>query len=122
MSSFGILAILIVLGTLAHWFRRAWRVDIPVSPRPYQIACAVGVALALLALAGAGGAPAWTAFALGTLFLYLSVTGAQRTDDAAITVGATIPAFTAVDDEGNPFDSASLAGSRVLLKFFRGHW
>ena len=59
---------------------------------------------------------------LAAFLLYLTATGAQKVADEGIQVGDTIPAFTAPDDEGNEFDSASLAGSRVLIKFFRGHW
>ena len=39
-----------------------------------------------------------------------------------LQVGATIPAFDALDEHGERFDSASLEGHPVLIKFFRAHW
>jgi peroxiredoxin len=46
----------------------------------------------------------------------------QQLGDDAIAVGSTIPSFTATDEHGKIFDSQSLAGQPVLIKFFRGHW
>jgi peroxiredoxin len=47
----------------------------------------------------------------------------QTLDTArSIKVGDTIPHFTATDGNGNTFDSASLQGHLVLIKFFRAHW
>ena len=54
-------------------------------------------------------------------YMVLNYLAPQRAQ-AAIEVGQTIPAFSALDEHGNVFDSGSLAGSRVLIKFFRGHW
>ena len=51
----------------------------------------------------------------------VSSTAVQAQEDT-IKVGDTIPAFSGVDDQGTPFNSSSLAGKRVLIKFFRGHW
>jgi hypothetical protein len=39
-----------------------------------------------------------------------------------IQVGDKIPHFTALDDQGATFDSTSLSGHLVLVKFFRAHW
>ena len=41
--------------------------------------------------------------------------------EKAIQVGDTIPRFTAPDGRGETFDSASLNGHLVLIKFFRAH-
>ena len=79
--------------------------------------------LAIVALyIGASPNSAGWAVALAALFLYLTSTGAQKVSGATIDVGDKLPSFTAPDENGNTFDSASLSGSRVLLKFFRGHW
>ena len=122
MPSLGITALMIVLATTGWWFWRAWRVNIPASRVAFQLCWGLGFILAVFAVARAEGSAAWWAFALGAMFLYLSATGAQRSGDGEIAVGDTLPDFTGVDDQGNAFDSASLAGTRVLLKFFRGHW
>jgi peroxiredoxin len=55
------------------------------------------------------------------LFLYFLFTGSQK-NQTTLSIGDAMPAFTAVDDDGEVFDSAALAGTPVLLKFFRGHW
>ena len=39
-----------------------------------------------------------------------------------VKLGDPLPAFTALDDEEEKFDIRSLAGTPLLLKFFRGHW
>ncbi len=123
MSTLGTIAFILVVGTAARWFWRAYRVDIPVSAARFQALWAAGLVLAAIALTGAdSGALAPWALGLAALFLYLSSTGRQRIGTEAIEVGATIPAFSLADDRGETFDSAELAGSRVLLKFFRGHW
>lgn len=118
----GIAALCLTLAAVGRWFWRAWRVDIPRSPRAFQAVWAGGLLLGLIALGSAGGAAAWWAVALSSLMLYLSTTGKQKTGTDAIRVGDTVPAFTAPDADDALFDSASLAGQRFLLKVFRGHW
>ncbi|MGD9603211.1 MAG: hypothetical protein AB7O21_16405 [Gammaproteobacteria bacterium] len=119
----GIAALVLTLGTVSYWFWRAFRVDIPASPRMFMLAWGTGLGLGLLALTRPGaGAAAWWAIGLSTMMLYLSATARQKLAGDRIGVGDVLPRFAALDADGNPFDSASLAGSRVLLKFFRGHW
>jgi peroxiredoxin len=59
---------------------------------------------------------------VSAFFLFSIAIGDQKLADDAIQVGATIPAFTATDEHGHTFDSQSLAGHPVLIKFFRAHW
>ncbi len=58
------------------------------------------------------------------VFLPFTIYVSPQTLDTArsIKVGDTIPHFTAVDGRGETFDSASLHGHLVLIKFFRAHW
>ena len=123
LSMAGIAALVVILAATARWFWRAYRVDIPASPRLFVAAWAAGLVLALLGWTrgGANTAAAW-GIGVALLMLYLAATGRQRVGSTAIKVGDIVPAFTAVDEHGAQFDSASLAGSRFLLKFFRGHW
>lgn len=124
MIDLGLLGLLIILGTLGTWFWRAWRVKIPTStPYPFIILWALGFVLGLVALIG-GTESAYASWAVGVgaVMLYLVFTGAQKVSDNMVNVGDQIPAFTATDDQGSTFDSSSLAGSKVLIKFFRGHW
>lgn len=121
-TSLGLLALIIVLVTTLLWFYRAFRVAIPRNPAPFAFGWGIGGGLGLLAFILAGGAAAAWAIGLGFLFLYLVSTGAQRAGEDMIRVGDTIPAFTATDAAGEPFDSSELTGKPVLIKFFRGHW
>jgi hypothetical protein len=124
MIDFGLLGLLIVLGTMGLWFWRAFQVNIPIStPYPYILLWAIGVALAIVALVGGteSGYASW-AVGVGAFLLYTMFTGSQKVSDNMINVGDQIPVFTGVNDQGEIFNSANLAGSKVLIKFFRGHW
>ena len=62
------------------------------------------------------------AVTLSGFFLWLLTQAEMPTDTITVKVGDQLHPFTAVTDSGEPFDSSALDGSRVLLKFFRGHW
>ena len=124
MIDLGLLGLLIILVTTGTWFWRAWRVRIPTStPYPFIMLWAFGLVLGIVALMGEteSSYAAW-AVGVGVSLLYLIFTGAQKVSDTMINVGDQIPAFNGTNDEGETFDSSSLSGSRVLIKFFRGHW
>ena len=121
---FAYLFLMLVSGVL--WFRAAGRVALPKNRSRYVFSWVVAALLGVLALAGEpgwlGGAPA----ALGTFFacfglLTVSISRQKLAADA-ITVGLSIPHFSAPDEHGETFDSSILAGHPVLIKFFRGHW
>lgn len=119
----GLIALALLLVSAAHWFWRAIRVNIPLSFTIYRGLWLAGVLLAGFAWYHNPEDPfAPTALALGAVLVYLIFTGRQRTSSHAIAVGDTIPHFSAIDADGLPFDSSSLEGKRILLKFFRGHW
>ena len=123
MQYLGIVALLMVVATMVRWFWRAWRVNVPKTPYLFQGLSVVALVLGIVPLYQGTGDPfAPLAVGLAVLFLYLTSTGAQKVDGAMINVGDTLPAFTALNENGETFDSASLAGSGLLLKFFRGHW
>ena len=124
MIDLGLLGLLIVLGTMGLWFWRAFRVNIPTStPYPYISLWAIGVVLGIVALVGETESDyaSW-AVGVGAVLLYTMFTGSQKVSDSMINVGDQIPAFTGTNDQGETFDSSSLADSKVLIKFFRGHW
>ena len=123
VQNLGLASLLVGLLATGRWFQIAWRVDIPRDPKLFRIAWGAGLLLGIAALVwGASDGFAPWGVGIGVLLLYLSFTGAQRADGELVEVGDAIPAFAGVDDTGAEFDSASLIGSRVLLKFFRGHW
>lgn len=122
----GVVAFLLVAGSMALWARRIKRVQIPTDRRGF-VACWVGgAALGILALTqGAGwvgGIPAGIAALAGILFSALVYISPQKVADNAIRVGESLRDFTAVDENGDDFSIGSIAGRPVLLKFFRGHW
>jgi len=120
----GLSALIVVLGTMTFWFWCCFKVKIPPST-PYQFIFfyLVGIALGCISLTSepAISHASW-AIGLGTIFLYLILTGAQKVGDHMLKVGDTIPAFYGFDDQNSEFDSSSLEGKRVLIKFFRGFW
>ena len=123
MEKFGLIGFVIILAASGRWFWRAWQVNVPSTPRVFQVLLGTGLALGVLSIyLGQGDAFAPWAIGLAAFLLYLTATGAQSVADDGIQVNDAIPAFVAPDDSGNDFDSASLAGSRALIKFFRGHW
>jgi hypothetical protein len=111
---------------MALWAQRIKRVQIPADRRGF-VACWVGgAALGILALTqGAGwvgGIPAGIAAVAGTFFSALVYISPQKVADNAVQVGESLRGFTALDENGDDFSIASVAGKPVLLKFFRGHW
>jgi len=88
----------------------------------FAIALVLGV-LALLTDPGLlGGIAAGVGASAGAIFLGLQTLAGQVPATPAVSVGAPILDFTAPDENGEPFDLASLRGKPYLLKFFRGHW
>ena len=114
-----------VCGGLIWWFRQAMRVALPENRVPFVAWMIAGGALAGVGLVLDSSWLATTLAALGILgavFVLGTVAISRQKTTGAIAVGDTIPTFQTLDEDGEPFRSASLAGSPVLLKFFRGHW
>lgn len=78
------------------------------------------------AIVGLSTAPVIAPAAVGITMsgLFLGLLSIRKTPIGAITVavGGHILPFSAQSATGSQFDSASFAGQRVLLKFFRGSW
>jgi len=122
----GVLAFLLVAAPMALWFRRMKSVSIPEDRRGFVACWAGGAVLGVFALTQGpgwiGGIPAGIAVLAGAFFSVLVFVSPQRVASHAIQVGERLREFTAPDENGAVFASSSLAGSPVLLKFFRGHW
>jgi len=125
-TTLGILALLVIAGSTALWFRWALAVQLPRSRSGFVVVWATGTLLGIVALsqgAGwAGGIPAGLAVFVGGFLLLTVVIGPQQVAADAVKVGETLRDFSAQDDGGQIFELASTAGHPVLLKFFRGHW
>jgi peroxiredoxin len=102
-----------------------------VSGRPLPAAAERWVAFAGLVLSGTallihpgtvGYAIGGVAFAISGFFFFLTFMSGLPDQRAAVAIGRRAPDFRALDSEGEEFRLSALAGSRVLLKFFRGTW
>tara|TARA_R110002096_G_scaffold171490_1_gene344323 strand:+ start:70 stop:462 length:393 start_codon:yes stop_codon:yes gene_type:complete len=91
------------------------------------------MALMLAALGGGALAIAWQPTApvivpaavgitMSGLFLWLLSVRKTPVGEINVSVGDTLLPFAAQRGDGSQFQSDSLAGQRVLLKFFRGSW
>lgn len=122
----GTAGLLIIVGSGAIWFRAALAVQLPENRGLYIFAWIFGSLLALAGLVGAsswlGGLTGGSGLLLGAFLLLTVAISRQKVAADAISVGKHMPAFSAQDEHGEIFDSATLDGQTVLLKFFRGHW
>jgi cytochrome oxidase Cu insertion factor (SCO1/SenC/PrrC family) len=122
----GLAALGVVVVAGIFWVRALQRVEIPANRGAFVAAAVLAAILGALALASGpgwlGGIAAGLAVLVSAFFLFTIAIGDQKLAEDAIQVGATIPAFTATDEHGQTFDSQSLAGHPVLIKFFRAHW
>lgn len=122
----GLAALGVVVVAGFFWVRALQRVEIPANRGAFVAAAVLAAILGVLALASGpgwlGGIAAGLALLVPAFFLFTIAIGDQKLAEDAIQVGATIPAFTATDEHGQTFDSQSLAGHPVLIKFFRAHW
>ena len=122
----GILAFALVAGSMALWFQRIQRVQIPKDRRLFVASWAAGGLLGILALTWSpgwiGGLPAGIAAFAGIFFTVLYFISPQKVAENAIRVGEPLRDFTAMDENGDEFAISSTAGKPTLLKFFRGHW
>ena len=126
-TKLGIAALALAVGTTVLWFYMTRTVGLPESRAPFVVAWICAVVLGVFAYFKGTSIPGGLPPALGMLvssFLLFTVYISPQTLDTArsIKVGDTIPQFTAPDGRGETFDSASLNGHLVLIKFFRAHW
>jgi hypothetical protein len=121
-----------VLGSWVLYLASIPRGKVPARPIGSIAAQILGTALAIGGVAwsfrggGAPGAaviaPAAVALIGGPLFLWLLTQRETPVGDIRVAVGDPLIPFAATASDGASFDSGELAGERVLLKFFRGHW
>jgi hypothetical protein len=122
----GLVAFVLFAVTTAHWFRLALSLRHPQNRTPWVMGWAGAVLLGGAAFSQSpgliGGITAGLAMSAGAFLLFTIGISRQQVAPDAVTLGAQLPAFDAIDDAGESFALASLAGGPLLLKFFRGHW
>ncbi|MEE3331119.1 MAG: hypothetical protein VX246_09640 [Myxococcota bacterium] len=120
-AAFGVAAL-----TMVAWFRQINQVDIPENRIVFVLFFVSAVALSVSAFVMRtrwfGAIPALLAIVIGGFFPFSMTISRQEVATTGIQVGQTIPHFRALNRSGEWFDSASLEGKPVLIKFFRGHW
>lgn len=125
-TKLGILALVVAVSCVAAWNYHIGQVDIPENRALFVAAFLTAVALGVAAFVKGsgwiGGVAAVPAILIGLFFPFTMAISRQEVASDAIRVGDTIPHFTSVDDRGEPFDSETLRGHPVLIKFFRAHW
>ena len=119
-------ALVLAVATTMFWFHQAEQVTLPENRGVFLACWILAVALAIAAWVKKAGwlgrAVSIPAIVLG-LFLPFTVSISEQVlPEGAIRVGDTMPAFSAVDEDGVLFDSARLRGNPVLIKFCRAHW
>ena len=119
-------ALFLVVGSAALWFRRAQAVRIPRNRSAFVASwlsgALLGVAARVQGSGFLGGIPAGIAVFVGCFLLFTVSISRQKLGSDPIRVGATLPDVGAPDENGESFALSSVRGKPVLLKFFRGHW
>lgn len=125
-TKLGILGLVVALLCGGMWSYLSRRVAIPEDRTLFVIGFLLALALGLGAFVRGtrwyGGLAAVVAILIGTLVPFTIAVSRQDVGVGAVQVGDTMPHFRAVDEFGEWFDSESLQGHLVLIKFFRAHW
>lgn len=127
-----VVAFVVVLGGWLHYLSLIPKERVPKDPAADKAAMGLGALLAVaacgVALASAEGpvVATWVIAGLSVgfvgFFLWLLKIAKLPTAPATVSVGDVLPAFTAFDTAGAPYDAAALKGRRALVKLFRGSW
>ncbi|MDP6471540.1 MAG: hypothetical protein QGI81_11165 [Pseudomonadales bacterium] len=123
----GIAALALAVGSVMLWLYLARQVNLPDDRTLFVLvflcAAALGVSAYVKGTSIPGGIAPALAIVIG-LFLPFTIAISPQELEAGrvIRVEDTIPHLTAQDDQGAIFDSTSLSGHLVLIKFLRAHW
>lgn len=125
-NKLGIAALALALPTAIYWFHLAGQNSLPdnrgIFVGLWLTAAALGVTAYFKRPGILGGIPATMALIIGLFLPFTVFVSPQTLDDGTVKVGDRMPHFSAPDDTGEIFDSSSLNGHLVLIKFFRAHW
>ncbi len=124
--SFALLSVGLVAAAIALWFR--FMNDVVLEGRrsvlfAMCIAGTVAGGAALVREPGwIGGFLAIAGMLGGLVWIGLGLLAGQSRQRPNLALGQPLPAITAPDHTGAPFEVESLRGQPVLIKLFRGHW
>ena len=125
-TKLGFLALGIALVFFFGWFALNNAVGVPEDRTIFVLGWGLAVLLGIGAFVRGtrwyGGIAALFAILIGVFLPFTVAISRQDVAANAVQVGDTLPQFSAVDEFGEWFDSESLQGHLVLIKFFRAHW
>jgi len=120
------LSLVTTAGNLATYYPKMTRNRAALRPRREQALMILALALAVAGFVVGPGIPGYViggiAIVPALLFLFGTFTSGLPSQTPAVVVGTAAPDFSLVDADGRPFRLSELAGSPVLLKFYRGYW
>lgn len=126
-TKLGFFALAFAMGTTVFWFYLTSKAALPNDRTGFVIAWLIAVSTAVFAYNKGtslmGGIPPAFAILVSCFLVFTIYISPQEVEEMkVIKVGDNIPRFKALDDRSNAFDSRSLNGHLVLIKFFRAHW
>ena len=126
-TKLGIGALTLAILTTALWFYLTRQVALPDDRSGFVLAWMCSALLGILALIKAtsltGRVPPALAIIVSSFLTFTIYISPQKVDVmSVIKVGDIIPKFQALDDRKAIFESKSLNGHLILIKFFRAHW
>ena len=126
-TKMALVAAVIAAVTARYWFYLTADVALPADRTGFVVvflsAAALGVYALIKRTSWLGAIPAVFAIVVGAFLPFTVSISEQIVErDSVIEVGDVMPHFTSIDGQGQAFDSSSLNGHLVLIKFFRAHW
>jgi len=125
LAATGFVLVLIAWGTYMATIPKG---TVPVRPVGALVLQLLGVSFGIAGLV-VGPQPVFVvaplagiAIAMGLFFPFLLTFRKTPVGDIRVSVGDRLLPFATADSAGADFHTDSLAGQRVLLKFFRGGW
>jgi len=119
-------ALVLAVLTFLIWFGVNARIGVPQDRTPFVLAFLCAAGLGLLAMLKSrnwlGRVVPLPAILIGLFLPFTVAISPQAVGADSISVGDPLPRFTAIEDTGDLFDSETLRGKPVLIKFFRAHW
>ena len=125
-TKLGFIALGLAVALAFGWFRVNQVVGIPEDRTLFVVSWVAAVLFGIAAFVRGtrwfGGIAAVVAIVIGVFLPFTISISKQGLGAEAIQVGDVLPQFEAIDEFGETFNSESLQGQLVLIKFFRAHW
>ncbi len=127
MQALALVAVVVALGSWVLYFRSVVRVQVSRTSAGHLLAQSTALILGVAGIIGSGGSgaalgPGIAAILLSAMFFALYSQRRTPVGELRVAVGQRLLPFAATSSDGTAFHTDALAGRRVLLKFFRGHW